>query len=186
MKFRDIQIRAPWKKDGKAVWVGTNFENLVRGNVFRFTDALDRPLQAESDAKPCDPDGNYEIMANPLVFLEYDEHTKRAAAIFGIKPEDVTPEQRKAGKSLNFGEMYGKFPPQGFKEAQEKLETDFAETEKRVMASGEIGYWVDHQELNAVTHLQAGDRIKVPGVDMGILISETGHYQVHYEVTRVR
>lgn len=36
----------------------------------------------------------------------YDLHTLTAAEFFGIKPQDVTPEQRDAGKSLNYIEMY--------------------------------------------------------------------------------
>jgi len=39
---------------------------------------------------------------------EYDVHTLTAAAIMGIDPGDVTPEQRRAAKAVNFGRMYGK------------------------------------------------------------------------------
>lgn len=38
----------------------------------------------------------------------YDVHTATAAMMFGIKPEDVTDNQRKAGKTLNFGLVYGR------------------------------------------------------------------------------
>jgi DNA polymerase-1 len=36
-----------------------------------------------------------------------DIHTLTSAEMFGIKPEDVTPEQRYAAKAINFGVLYG-------------------------------------------------------------------------------
>ncbi len=36
-----------------------------------------------------------------------DFHTSSAAQVFGIKPEDVTPDQRAFAKRLNFGVVYG-------------------------------------------------------------------------------
>lgn len=36
-----------------------------------------------------------------------DIHTSTAAAVFGISPEEVTPEQRKRAKAVNFGIVYG-------------------------------------------------------------------------------
>ena len=36
-----------------------------------------------------------------------DVHTERAALVFGVKPAEVTAEQRKYGKSLNYMELYG-------------------------------------------------------------------------------
>ena len=38
----------------------------------------------------------------------HDIHTATAALMFGSKPEDVTKEQRGAGKTLNFGLVYGR------------------------------------------------------------------------------
>lgn len=35
-----------------------------------------------------------------------DLHAEKAAQLFGIKPEDVTPEQRNIGKRTNFLELY--------------------------------------------------------------------------------
>lgn len=36
-----------------------------------------------------------------------DIHTSTAATVFGVPPEDVTPELRKRAKAVNFGIMYG-------------------------------------------------------------------------------
>ncbi len=36
-----------------------------------------------------------------------DIHTSTAAAVFGVAPEDVTPELRKRAKAVNFGIVYG-------------------------------------------------------------------------------
>jgi DNA polymerase-1 len=36
-----------------------------------------------------------------------DFHTTAAAQVFGVKPEDVTPDQRSFAKRLNFGVVYG-------------------------------------------------------------------------------
>ncbi len=37
----------------------------------------------------------------------HDIHTETAASVFGVLPEDVTPEQRKRAKAVNFGIIYG-------------------------------------------------------------------------------
>jgi DNA polymerase-1 len=39
-----------------------------------------------------------------------DIHVQTAALVYGIKPEDVTKEQRYAAKAVNFGIMYGQGP----------------------------------------------------------------------------
>lgn len=39
-----------------------------------------------------------------------DIHVQTAAAVYGIKPEDVTKQQRYAAKAVNFGIMYGQGP----------------------------------------------------------------------------
>jgi DNA polymerase I len=36
-----------------------------------------------------------------------DVHRETGAMIFGLEPEDVTPEQRRVAKTINFGVMYG-------------------------------------------------------------------------------
>ncbi|MDO8494487.1 MAG: DNA polymerase I, partial [Deltaproteobacteria bacterium] len=41
---------------------------------------------------------------------EKDVHSITAAALYGIKPEEVTKEQRAAGKTLNFSVIYGQSP----------------------------------------------------------------------------
>lgn len=44
---------------------------------------------------------------NPKAPQAPDAHVQRAMDDLGIKFEDVTPEQRKAAKLLNFGDAYG-------------------------------------------------------------------------------
>jgi uracil-DNA glycosylase family 4 len=39
-----------------------------------------------------------------------DIHRATASAIFGVKPEDVTPDQRREAKTVNFGIIYGLTP----------------------------------------------------------------------------
>jgi len=41
---------------------------------------------------------------------ERDIHTETAAGIFDVAPENVTPEQRKVGKRINFSVLYGMTP----------------------------------------------------------------------------
>ena len=36
-----------------------------------------------------------------------DIHTRTASTVFGVAPEDVTPEHRKRAKAVNFGIVYG-------------------------------------------------------------------------------
>ncbi|MEO1271647.1 MAG: DNA polymerase, partial [Myxococcota bacterium] len=38
---------------------------------------------------------------------QQDIHSRTAAEIFGVKPEEVTSDQRRAGKTINFGVIYG-------------------------------------------------------------------------------
>ncbi len=47
-----------------------------------------------------------ETMKNAFLSGE-DIHTRTAATVFGVAPEDVTPEQRKRAKAVNFGILYG-------------------------------------------------------------------------------
>ncbi|HUI93789.1 MAG TPA: DNA polymerase I [Chitinivibrionales bacterium] len=61
-----------------------------------------------------------------------DIHTQTASAIYGVFPEMVTQEMRRAAKTINFGLMYGMGPVNlsrqlgiSFKEASEFIETYF-------------------------------------------------------------
>lgn len=63
-----------------------------------------------------------------------DIHTQTASAIYGQFPEMVTPDQRRAAKTINFGLMYGMGPINlsrqlgiSFKEAQEFIDTYFTQ-----------------------------------------------------------
>lgn len=68
-------------------------------------------------------------------FLEdQDIHTQTAAAIYGIFPEAVSSDMRRAAKTINFGLMYGMGPINlsrqlgiSFKDAQAFIETYFAQ-----------------------------------------------------------
>ncbi|MBN1756823.1 MAG: DNA polymerase I [Chitinispirillaceae bacterium] len=71
-----------------------------------------------------------------------DIHTQTASAIYGIFPEMVTPEMRRAAKTINFGLMYGMGPINlarqlgiSFNEARSFIETYFMQfpTIKRYM-----------------------------------------------------
>ena len=55
-----------------------------------------------------------------------DIHTKTAADVFGVKMEEVTKEQRRAAKVINFGVLYG-MSPRGLAEA---TGMEFAEAKK--------------------------------------------------------
>ena len=52
----------------------------------------------------CGADGHN---AADCPWLGKDIHRERAATIFGVKPEDVTPEQRRAAKMINYHRIYG-------------------------------------------------------------------------------
>jgi DNA polymerase-1 len=63
---------------------------------------------------------------------DQDIHARTAAAIYGIFPEMVTPEMRRAAKTINFGLMYGMGPVNlsrqlaiSFKEAQDFIDAYF-------------------------------------------------------------
>jgi DNA polymerase-1 len=66
-----------------------------------------------------------------------DIHTQTASAIYGCFPEMVTPEMRRAAKTINFGLMYGMGPINlsrqlgiSFSEAQKFIETYFQQFPK--------------------------------------------------------
>lgn len=50
-----------------------------------------------------------EFILEPTLASLCDPHTKRAVEAFGVEYDKVTPEQRRAGKALNFGSIYGTF-----------------------------------------------------------------------------
>jgi DNA polymerase-1 len=61
-----------------------------------------------------------------------DIHTQTASAIYGVFPEMVTQDMRRAAKTINFGLMYGMGPVNlsrqlgiSFREAQEFIDTYF-------------------------------------------------------------
>lgn len=63
---------------------------------------------------------------------DQDIHTQTASAIYGVFPEMITPEMRRAAKTINFGLMYGMGPINlsrqlgiSFKEAQMFIDTYF-------------------------------------------------------------
>jgi DNA polymerase I len=54
------------------------------------------------------------VSQDPVMLEAYEKgedlHTKTAAAVAGIAPEQVTKEQRQAAKAINFGLLYGQGP----------------------------------------------------------------------------
>lgn len=83
---------------------------------------------------------------DPLLKQAFNEdrdiHTQTASAVYGIFPELVTPEMRRAAKTINFGLMYGMGPINlarqlgiSFNEARSFIETYFLQfpTIKRYM-----------------------------------------------------
>ncbi len=83
-----------------------------------------------------------------------DIHTQTASAIYGVFPEMVTPEMRRAAKTINFGLMYGMGPVNlsrqlgiSFLEAQKFIETYFQQfpevksyIESSIAKARELGY----------------------------------------------
>lgn len=83
-----------------------------------------------------------------------DIHTQTASAIYGIFPEMVTPEMRRAAKTINFGLMYGMGPINlsrqlgiSFSEAQKFIEAYFQQfpkvkeyLESSIARARELGY----------------------------------------------
>ena len=83
-----------------------------------------------------------------------DIHTQTASAIYGCFPEMVTPEMRRAAKTINFGLMYGMGPINlsrqlgiSFFEAQKFIETYFQQfpkvkgyIESSIARARELGY----------------------------------------------
>jgi DNA polymerase-1 len=83
-----------------------------------------------------------------------DIHTQTASAIYGCFPEMVTPEMRRAAKTINFGLMYGMGPINlsrqlgiSFSEAQKFIETYFQQfpkvksyIEASIARARELGY----------------------------------------------
>lgn len=83
-----------------------------------------------------------------------DIHTETASAIYNIFPEMVTPDMRRAAKTINFGLMYGMGPINlsrqlkiSFREAQEFIDAYFEQfptihqfMDKCIKDAGENGY----------------------------------------------
>ncbi len=60
-----------------------------------------------------------------------DLHRKIAAAIAGVAPEDVTGEQRRMAKAVNFGLLYGQGPPGLARSAKKSYGVDMSEEEAK-------------------------------------------------------
>jgi DNA polymerase-1 len=76
------------------------------------------------------------VAQDPILIQAFHEdrdiHAQTASAIYGVFPEMVTPEMRRAAKTINFGLMYGMGPLNlarqlgiSFKEAQTFIDTYF-------------------------------------------------------------
>jgi hypothetical protein len=95
-----------------------NLQNIPRAGESDIGDALRALFISEPGHQLVVADYSqveYRILAcmadeKPLInaFLAgHDAHTATAAAIFGVKPEEVTKEQRGLGKNVNFAMVYG-------------------------------------------------------------------------------
>jgi len=98
-----------------------------------------------------------------------DIHTQTASAMYGVFPEMVTPQMRRAAKTINFGLMYGMGPINlsrqlgiSFKEAQEFIDTYFRQfpTIKTYMVSS-----VAIARQNGYSETLLGRRRFVPEID---------------------
>jgi len=83
-----------------------------------------------------------------------DIHTQTASAVYGIFPEMVTPEMRRAAKTINFGLMYGMGPVNlskqlgvSFTEAKHFIESYFDQfpsirkyIDKSIQSAHDLGY----------------------------------------------
>jgi DNA polymerase-1 len=78
------------------------------------------------------------VSADPFLVQSFmedkDIHTQTASAIYGVFPEMVTQDMRRAAKTINFGLMYGMGPMNlsrqlgiSFKEAQHFIDSYFAQ-----------------------------------------------------------
>ncbi len=98
-----------------------------------------------------------------------DIHTQTASAMYGVFPEMVTSQMRRAAKTINFGLMYGMGPINlsrqlgiSFKEAQEFIATYFRQfpTIKKYMVSS-----VETARQNGYSETLLGRRRLVPEID---------------------
>lgn len=64
LKFRTIERKVV------GTWVGTKFEYLKDGDVFRFTDTPGSMYTVEGVATPCRPAGNWMVQVKTLEFYD--------------------------------------------------------------------------------------------------------------------
>ena len=149
----------------RALWVGTEIDEVGPGLVgehLRVARALDEMPDAQraleegevsmsavrilATAHDVDPEAfrraEGQLVEAARIHSAGDLHRVTASAITGAAEKDVTPEQRKAAKPVNFGVLYG----QGARGLRATAWSDYgldmslAEAERARAALGEAGY----------------------------------------------
>lgn len=109
------------KKQGTGVvfWPCTTFSptgRLPDSDDRRFMPLIVAPLAMARDEPPSRFEANFadleaRLLASPEALVHalegaYDLHKARAAQMYGVRYEDVTPDQREAGKQANMLDLY--------------------------------------------------------------------------------
>ncbi len=95
--LQNIPIRGEWGKRIREAFIAEN------GNLLLSSDYSQIELRVLAHLSR--DEGFIEIFKN-----DGDIHTRTACELFGITPENVTPEMRRRAKTVNFGIVYGISP----------------------------------------------------------------------------
>ncbi len=117
------------------------------------------------------------VIANDKPFIEAfnagaDIHTRTASEVWDVKEEDVTPEQRRAAKAINFGIVYGMGPRSLARSTNMTLDEAKAFIDRYFSIHHAIKTYIDetkhraHADGYAVT--QFGRRRGFPEINSGV------------------